>query len=190
MKLFLILVCVAALLSGCGSGKSSENAVKPLALMPRAESEPEWAIRVVNRFLRPLNNDLRVVNGLHDPTVVVYITNQNKTTLSVVDKGLADLEQCRNKLLVIGPPPPQSGPFERVYKEFKAACTGYVPIAKTLRKAVLFWSSGRADVIPRGYPTLRSTAHVANVAGDHYAAGIRIAQGLPEFRRAGLKPSV
>lgn len=190
MKLFLLLACVAALLSGCGSGKSSENPVKPLVLMPRAESEAEWAIRVVNRFLRPLNNDLRVVNALHDPTVAVYITNQNKTTLSVVDKGLTDLAQCRNKLLVIGPPPPQSGPFERVYKDFNAACTGYVPTAKTLQNAVLFWSSGREDVIPRGFRTLKSTARVLNAAGDHYKAGIRIAQGLPEFRRAGLKPSV
>jgi hypothetical protein len=189
MKRFLIPLCAVALLAGCGSSKSSTTA-KPPTILPPAESEAQWAQRVVDRFLRPLNKDLRIVNSLSDPTVIVYITSQNPTTLSVVRQGLADLAQCQNKLLIIGPPPAQSGPFERVHKEFKAACSGYVETARRLQQAVFYWSSGRNDVIPRGFAIKRSAARLANAAGAHYTAGIKIAQGLPEFRRAGLKPSV
>ena len=189
MKHVLILCCAVALLTACGSSGSSNTVAGGPTILPPAESEQQWAQRIVDRFLRPLNTDLRVVNGLRDPQIVIYISNQNPTTLRIVRRALKDLERCQIKLVSIGPPPPQSGPFQRVNAKFKAACAKYVPVARTLQRAVVFWSSGRTDVIPRGFTLFRSTTRDANSAGAQYVAGIRIAQNLPEFRRAGLKPS-
>lgn len=189
MTRFSIILCAVALLAGCGSSNSSKGAANTPTMLPRAASKQEWAQRIVDRFLRPLNTDLKVVNGLRDPQVVIYISSQNPTTLRVIRRGLNDLEQCPNKLLSIGPPPPQSGPFERVYAKFRGACAKYVPVARTLKQAVVFWSSGRTDVMPRGFKLFRSAGPDANAAAAQYVAGIRIAQNLPEFRRAGLQPS-
>jgi hypothetical protein len=188
MKRFSILLCAVVVLAGCGSGNKNASPPPP-TILPPAESEQEWAQRIVDGFLRPLNKDLTVVNGLRDTTSIIYLGNQNKTTLRVVGHALDDLEQCQNKLLAIGPPPPQSGRFERVNAKFKAACAGYVPTARKLKQAVLYWSSGRTDVMPKGFAIYRSAAKVANTAGANYLAGVRIAQKLPEFRRAGLQPS-
>jgi hypothetical protein len=188
MTRLALLLCAVALLAGCGSSSKGASPPAP-TILPPAESEQEWAQRIVDGFLRPLNKDLQVVNGLGDPQVIIYLGNQNPTTLKVVGRALDDLEQCSNKLRSIGPPPPQSGPFERVNAKFKAACVDYVPTATKLKKAVVYWSSGRSDVMPQGFQIYRSTARVANAAGAKYVAGIRIAQALPEFRRAGLQPS-
>jgi len=189
MKRFSILLCAAvAMLAGCGSG-SKQSSSPPVTILAPADSEQEWAFRVVDLVLRPLNKDLQVVNGLRDPNTVIYLSSGNKSTKNIVDKALDDLAQCQNKLRSIGPPPPQSGPFERVNARFNAACAKYVPTAKTLKKAVFYWSSGRSDVVAQGFTVFRSTIKEANAAGAQYLAGVRIAQNLPEFRRAGLKPS-
>jgi hypothetical protein len=188
MKRFWILLCAVALLAGCGSG-SKQSAPTMVTVLAPADSEQEWAFRVVDRVLRPLNKDLQIVNGLSNPQTVIYLGSGNKTTLNVVNKALDDLAQCQNKLRSIGPPPPQSGPFERVNTHFQKACAKYVSAAKTLKKAVFYWSSGRTDVTAQGFRIYRSAAPAANAAGAQYLAGIRIAQTLPEFRRAGLKPS-
>jgi hypothetical protein len=188
MRRFSFVLCAAALVAGCGSGSKQASAPSVTILAP-ADSEQQWAFRVVDLFLRPVNKDLQVVNGLRDPSTVIYLSSGNKTTLNVVNKALDDLAQCQNKLRSIGAPPPQSGPFERVNTRFKSACARYVPTAKTLKKAVFYWSSGRSDVIARGFTLFRSTSKAANSAAAQYVAGIRIAQDLPEFRRAGLKPS-
>jgi hypothetical protein len=189
MRRFSLLLCVlVALLAGCGSS-SKQAAPPPPTILPPADSEQQWAARVVDLFLRPMNKDLQVVNGLRDPNVVIYLSSGNKTTTTVVNKALEDLGQCQNKLRSIGPPPPRSGRFEKVNAHFKAACADYVPTAKTLKRAVFYWSSGRSDVISQGFGIFRSTTKRANAAGAQYIAGVRIAQDLPEFRRAGLKPS-
>jgi hypothetical protein len=190
MGRFSLLLCVlVALLAGCGSSSKQSSSPPPPTILPPADSEQQWASRVVDLFLRPLNKDLQVVNGLRDPNVVIYLSSGNKTTTKVVNNALDDLQQCQNKLRAIGPPPPQSGRFQKVNNHFKAACANYVPTAKTLKKAVFYWSSGRSDVISQGFKIFRSTIKDANAAGNQYVAGIRIAQDLPEFRRAGLKPS-
>jgi hypothetical protein len=187
MKRFGIVLCAAALLAGCGS--SSKQSAPAVTILAPAESEQEWAYRVVDLVLRPLNKDLTVVNGLSSPQTVIYLGSGNKTTLKVVNNALDDLAQCQNKLRRIGPPPPQSGPFERVNKHLKAACTKYVPTAATLKKAVFYWSSGRSDVTAQGFGIYRSAARDANAAGASYLKAIKIAQNLPEFRRAGLERS-
>lgn len=189
MKLFAILVCAGvAVLAGCGSG-SKQPSSPPVTILAPADSEQEWAFRIVNLFLRPLNKDLQVVNGLRDPNVVIYLSSGTGTTWKIVNKALDDLARCTTKLRTIGAPPPMSGPFERVNARFRAACSSYVSTAQTLKRAVFYWSSGRSDVIARGFTIFRSSAKAANAAAAQYLAGIKIAQNLPEFRRAGLKPS-
>jgi hypothetical protein len=188
MKRFWILLCAVALLAGCGSG-SKQSAPTMVTVLAPADSEQEWAYRVVDLVLRPLNKDLQVVNGLSSPQTVIYLGSGNKTTLKVVNNALDDLAQCQNKLRRIGPPPPQSGPFEQVNKHLNAACAKYVPTAATLKKAVFYWSSGRSDVTAQGFGIYRSAARNANAAGAQYLKAIKVAQNLPEFRRAGLQPS-
>jgi hypothetical protein len=189
MKRFSLLLCaLVALLAGCGSN-SKQSAPPAVTVLAPADSEQEWAFRIVDLFLRPVNKDLQIVNGLSNPQTVIYLGSGNKATLNVVNKALDDLAQCQNKLRRLGPPPPQSGPFERVNEHLKAACANYVPAAAKLKKAVFYWSSGRTDVTAQGFQIYRSAARGANAAGAEYLKAIKIAQNLPEFRRAGLQPS-
>mgnify|MGYP003296375763 CR=1 FL=1 len=51
-------------------------------------------------------------------------------------------------------------------------------------------ASGRSDVMAEGTKLVRSVKDASGRAADNFANGVRIAQTLPEFRRAGLKPSV
>jgi len=191
MKRIVLLLCAAAFLAGCGSSNNSSTRVASVpTVLPQARTPDEWAKRVVDRFLRPLNRDLRIVNGLNNPTVLVYLTNQNPTTVRIARTRLADLAQCTNKLVAIGPPPPGRPALARVNTSFRKACTNYVRLASTLQKATLFLTSGRSDVIARGQKILRSANAPGNAAARDYVAGIKVAQRLPEFRRAGLRPSI
>jgi hypothetical protein len=51
-------------------------------------------------------------------------------------------------------------------------------------------SSGRTDVIAQGRKILREARPLNNTAAEQFAAAVRSAQVLPEFRRVGLQPSV
>jgi hypothetical protein len=192
MKRLLFFLCTIALVAtACGSSKKSAESTSPLPrVLPAAQTPDEWALRIVNSLLRPLNRDLQVVNGFNDPNVMVYIANKNPTTLRIIRTRLTDLSQCSNKLIAIGPPPPGRKPLARVNSMFQKACTSYVDLAGRLQKATLFISSGRTDVIKEGRKILREARPTNNAAGARFAAAIKLAQGLPEFRRAGLKPSV
>jgi hypothetical protein len=192
MKRLLLLLCTIALVAtACGSSKKSAESTTPLPrVLPPAQTPDEWAARIVDGLLRPLNQDLRVVNGFNDPNVMVYIANKNPTTLSIIRKRLGDLAQCSNKLIAIGPPPPGRKRLVRVNSALQKACTSYVDLAARLQKATLFISSGRTDVIKEGRTVLREARPTNNAAGARFAAAIKLAQALPEFRRAGLQPSV
>jgi hypothetical protein len=192
MRRLLLLLCTTALVvTACGSSKKSAEPTTSLPrLLPAAQTPDEWAQRVVNGLLRPLNQDLQVVNGFNDPNVMVYIANKNQTTLRVIRTRLGDLAQCSNKLIAIGPPPPGRKPLAPVNSALQKACTTYVDLAQRLQKATLFISSGRSDVINEGRKVLREARPTNNAAGARFAAAIKLAQKLPEFRRAGLEPSV
>lgn len=189
MKGALLLVFLVALLAACGSSKKDAQPAPSPIILPQAQTKDEWARRIVNLLLRPLNRDLQVVNGLSNPNILLYIINQNKTTLTVLNRRLGDLAQCSDKLVSIGPPPPASGPLQRANTKFEAACKNYGDLAKRLQKVVLFLSSGRSDVVAEGRKLLRSSAPTANAAAGTYCAAIRIAQSQPEFKRAGLQTS-
>jgi hypothetical protein len=188
--LVLLLLTSALALTACGSSnKSTETSTLPTVL-PTAATPNEWAKRVVDRLLRPLNRDLQIVNGFNDPNVLVYIANQNPTTLRIVKSRLSDLAQCSSKLVTIGPPPPSRPPLKRVDSQMRKACASYVQLAADLQKATLYLSSGRSDVIAQGRKVLRDSRTTNNTAAQQFALALRSAQALPEFRRAGLQPSV
>jgi hypothetical protein len=189
MKRALFLVVLAALLAACDSSDKSSQATPPPNVLPQAKTKDEWALRVVNRLMRPLNKDLQIVNGMNDPNILLFIINQNKATLTIVNQRLRDLGKCSNRLVTIGPPPPGSRPLERANTKLHGACVKYVQLAHMLQKATLFLSSGRRDVIAQGRKLLRSARPTANAAGSTYCTAIQIAQKQPAFRRAGLRPS-
>jgi hypothetical protein len=186
----LLMLVVAVVATGCGSSKKQAGPPPPTNILPQAKTPDEWAKRIVDLFLRPLNQDLRVVNGLNTPDIIIEVTNQNATTLAILKRRLGDLAQCSNKLVSIGPPPAGRAPLTKVSANLRAACRSYVPAAQLLQKSTLFMSSGRADVIRQGRKLLLNARPPLNVAAMRFVAAIRAAQTLPEFRRAGLKPSV
>jgi hypothetical protein len=191
MKLFLalLLLLTALALTACGSSKKAAQTTVPHVL-PAATTPDEWAKRVVDMLLRPLNRDLQIVNGFNSPQVMIYIADQNPTTLRIIRNRLNDLSQCSNKLVTIGPPPATRRQLARINSQLQKACTTYIQLAGQLQKATLQLSSGRSDVIALGRKTLLSARPTNNTAADQFAAAIKAAQVLPEFRRAGLQPSV
>ena len=187
----VLLVLVSALaLTACGSSNKSAQTTSLPNVLPAATTPDEWAQRVVNTLLRPLNRDLQVVNGFNDPNVLVYIANQNPSTLRIINSRLNDLSKCSSRLVTIGPPPQSRRPLRRVNTQLQKACASYVQLAPQLKKATLYLSSGRTDVIANGRKILREARPLNNAAAAQFAAAIRSAQVLPEFRRAGLQPSV
>jgi hypothetical protein len=188
--LALLLLVGALVLTACGSSNKSAQTTSLPTVLPTATTPDEWAKRVVNTLLRPLNRDLQVVNGFNDPNVLVYIANQNPTTLRIIKNRLGDLSKCSDKLVTIGPPPQSRKPLRRVNTQLEKACATYVQLAPQLQKATLYIGSGRTDVIARGRKILRDARPLNNTAAEQFAAAIKSAQVLPEFRRAGLQPSV
>lgn len=192
MRTILVLLLLAAtlVLTACGSSHKSAQTTTLPTVLPAATTPDQWAQRVVNRLFRPLNRDLQVVNSFNDPNVLVYIADQNPSTIRVIDNRLRDLAQCSNRLVTIGPPPQSRRPLHGVNTQLQKACATYVQLAAKLQKATLFMSSGRADVAAEGRTLLRQSRPTNNAAAQQYVTAIRLAQVLPEFRRAGLQPSV
>jgi hypothetical protein len=184
--LFLVLVVVAA---GCGSNKKESATTLPHVL-PTAKTPDEWATRVVNRFLRPLNQDLQVVSNFNNPQIRLFIASGNPTTLRIIDTRMRDLQRCNAKLVTIGPPPANQPKLTNVSFHFRRACPDYEQVAAKLLEATKFFGSGRSDVITRGEDVARSARAASGRAANEFAAGVKIAQTLPEFQRAGLKPSL
>jgi uncharacterized lipoprotein YmbA len=189
-SLVLLLLVSTVALTACGSSNKSARTTSLPNVLPAATTPDEWAHRVVNMLLRPLNRDLQVVNGFNDPNILLYIANQNPTTLRIINSRLNDLARCSSRLVTIGPPPQSRTPLHRVNAQLQKACASYVQLAPQLKKATLYISSGRTDVIANGRKILREARPLNNTAGAQFAAAIRSAQVLPEFRRAGLQPSV
>ena len=85
------LLATTLLAGGCGSSSSKDATTTAPKVLPQAASADEWASRVVNRVLRPLNKDLVVVSNFNTPTVRVYIASKNQQTLDIINKRLGDL---------------------------------------------------------------------------------------------------
>ena len=189
MARILILVAAAAILAGCDSGKKADTTTAPPSVLPAAQNPDQWALRIVSLVLRPLNRDLVVVNGFNDQNIFLYIVNRNPTTLRIIRTRLGDLSRCSQKLVAIGPPPRSRPQLAPVAADLRRACAHWVDMAAVLKKATLFISSGRSDVIAEGRKLLRGLRPESEAAGTAFRSFLRRAQRLPEFRRAGLQPS-
>jgi hypothetical protein len=144
----------------------------------------------VNIFLRPLNTDLNVVSSFNNPQIRLYIASQNPTTLGIIKRRMNDLMRCSNKLVQIGPPPGNDPKLKSIEEYFHKACDDYEVVARGLKEATPFLASGRTDVMSEGVKKVSAVKPASERAGNNFAAGVRLAQNLPEFHRAGLKPSV
>jgi hypothetical protein len=189
-RVLLLVLCAAFAGTACGSSKKASPVTTVGPVLPAARSPQEWADRIVNIFLRPIDKDLNVVTNFNNPQIQLYIASGNPTTLQIINKRMNDLKRCTAKLTQIGPPPRHRVPLKRINDHLHKACVDYEKVADTLQQATPFLASGRTDVIQEGQKRVRSAKPASGRAADNYAAAIRIAQGLPEFRRAGLKPSV
>jgi hypothetical protein len=183
------LLATTLLAGGCGSSKQAATTTAPKVL-PQAVDADEWAARVVDKVLRPVNKDLVVVSNFNTPTVRVYIASRNQQTLSVLDKRLGDLAQCSTKLEVIGPPPAGSEKLQQVNDHLKKACAAYEDVANKLLSATDLLSSGKQDDAAKGDDAIQSVRDPSAQGAKELTAGVRIAQGIAAFRRAGLQPSV
>ncbi|TMK70102.1 MAG: hypothetical protein E6G50_09885 [Actinobacteria bacterium] len=191
-RALLVLLLVALVLTGCGgSKKGAATSTIPIGpVLPAAMTRQEWADRIVNIFLRPLNADLNVLTSFNNPQIQLYIASQNPTTLRIIKNRMNDLLRCSNKLVEIGPPPGSDSKLRSIDEKLHKACDNYVIVAAAVQKATPLLASGRNDVTAEGQKRLRDVRDESGRAGNNFAAAIRIAQTLPEFRRAGLKKSV
>ena len=186
----LVLLVAVFLLAGCG-GSKKETATVPIGpVLPAASTPQEWADRIVNIFLRPLNKDLTVLTSFNNPQIRLYIASQNPTTLRIIKNRMNDLMRCSNKLVQIGPPPGNDPKLKAINEKFHKACDDYEVVAAAVQGATPLLASGRTDVIAEGEKKLRAVRDESGRAGNNVESAVRIAQGLPVFRRAGLKPSV
>jgi hypothetical protein len=191
MKRWFLLLLVVALVAGCGSSnKSADTTTSVTKVLPNAATPDEWASRVVNILLRPLNNDLRVVSGFNNPQIRLFIESANPTTLNIINKRMKNLQRCTAKLDQIGPPPKGDARLQTINAKLHSACADYVTVANVLLKATPFLSSGRTDVIAKGTDMVVSVRDDSGRAANNLATAVRVAQDIPAFRRAGLKPSI
>lgn len=186
-RLFVLLLSVALLSVGCGSDKKESGP----AILPRAETAAEWAIRVVDGLMRPTNRDIEVLTTLNNPQTKVLIEQGNETTLNVLNTRMNDLGKCSDRLVTIGPPPPTGDlihRLRRVHGALRRACVHYVKVSETVLVAVKLLSSGRTDVIERGEDKLREAGPDAVAGAKAYDQAFKIALTIPEFQLHGVRP--
>ena len=180
----LLLVSCALVATACGSDKESSS-------LPEAATTTEWAQRIVNRLLRPMNRDLETLATLNNVQTKLYIQQGNEDTLDVLDERMTDLGRCTERLDTIGPPPPTDeriAELKRIEAAFRQACRHYVKVSELVLVAVELLSSGRSDVIPRGEAKLREAVPEATAGAAAYDRAFKLAQKISEFQLQGLTP--
>ena len=190
MRFIALLFLLALLGAGCGS--KDESSTPPPTILPDSKTPDEWAGRIVNRLMRPMNRDLQVLSNLNSPQIRIYIESENPTTLDVINKRMTDLGKCSDRLITIGPPPSDAvdvRQLKRVDAALHRACPHYVKVSAVVLEAVEFMSSGREDVVKRGEKKLEEAGPESQAAAKAYEEAIRVAQTLDEFKLHGLKPS-
>ena len=193
MKLFVLiaLVVTALLVAGCGSKSKSASPATTVPNVPQAaQTSDQWAHRVVDWFLRPLNPELVVVGSFSSPQVRLYIETQNQQALQTIDKRMTDLQRCGDHLTRVGPPPGDDQQLLKIQGHFRQACTVYAKLAATLARAAKLMSSGKQDQVSKGEQSLSGIGDDTRRAAVELTAGVKLAQSRGDFRRAGLKPSV
>jgi len=148
MKFIALLFCLALLAAGCGS--DDKSSAPPPTILPNAATPDEWAGRIVNRLMRPMNKNLQVLGTLNNPQIKIYIEQENPATLRILKNRMTDLGKCSDRLLTIGPPPADANNIKQLRQVDAAlhrACPHYVKVSETVLKAVEMLSSGRAGVV-------------------------------------------
>jgi len=192
MKLSVLIALLLATLvvAGCGSKKSAAPTTTVPNVPPAAATSDQWASRVVDWFLRPLSPDLLVIGNFANSQVRFYIETQNQQALQTIYARMNDLQRCDDHLTRVGPPPGNDQQLKKIDSHFRRACTVYAQIGATLARATRLLSSGKQDQVAKGQEALRGIGATTRSAAVELTAGIKLAQGRGDFRRAGLKPSV
>ncbi|MEN3311081.1 MAG: hypothetical protein V7645_410 [Actinomycetota bacterium] len=193
MKLSVLigLLLTTLLLAGCGSKKSATPTTTTVPNVPAAaQTSDQWASRVVDWFLRPLSPDLLVVGNFANSQVRFYIETQNQEALQTIYARMNDLQRCDDHLTRVGPPPGKDQQLKQIDNHFHKACAAYARIGATLTHATRLLSSGKQEQVAQGEESLRGIGATTRSAALELTAGVKLAQGRGDFRRAGLKPSV
>jgi hypothetical protein len=193
MKLSVLigLLLTTLLLAGCGSKKSATPTTTTVPNVPaEAQTSDQWASRVVDWFLRPLSPDLLVVGNFANSQVRFYIETQNQEALQTIYARMNDLQRCDDHLTRVGPPPGNDQQLQQIDNHFHKACAAYARIGATLTHATRLLSSGKQEQVAQGEESLRGIGATTRSAALELTAGVKLAQGRGDFRRAGLKPSV
>ena len=191
LRVLIVLLLVATLAAGCGSkSKSASTTTTVSNLPPAAQTSDQWASRVVDWFLRPLNPDLAVVGNFDNSQVRLYIETQNQQTLNTIYARMSDLQRCDDHLARVGPPPGDDQQLKAIDGHFRQACAAYAHVGATLTRATRLLSSGKQDQVAKGEQALRGIGAITRKGAVELTAGVKLAQQRGEFRRAGLKPSV
>ena len=191
LRVLIVLLLATTLVAGCGSKrKSTAPTTTASNLPPAAQTSDQWARRVVDWFLRPLNPDLAVVGNFANSQVRFYIETQNQQALNTIYARMSDLQRCDDHLLRVGPPPGDDQQLKAIDSHFHQACAAYAKVGATLSKATRLLSSGKQDQVAQGEQTLNGIGKTTRKAAVELTAGVKLAQQRGEFRRAGLKPSV
>ncbi len=191
LRVLIALLLAATLVAGCGSkGKSASTTTTVSNLPPAAQTSDQWASRVVDWFLRPLNPDLAVVGNFDNSQVRLYIETQNQQTLNTIYARMSDLQRCDDHLARVGPPPGDDQQLKAIDSHFRQACAAYAKVGATLTRATRLLSSGKQDQVAKGEQALNGIGATTRKAAVELTGGVKLAQQRGEFRRAGLKPSV
>jgi len=189
-SVLIALLLTTLVVAGCGSKKSATPTTTVPNVPPAAATSDQWASRVVDWFLRPLSPDLLVVGNFANSQVRFYIETQNQQALQTIYARMNDLQRCDDHLTRVGPPPGDDQQLKKIDSHFRQACTVYAKIGATPSRATRLLSSGKQDQVAKGQEALRGIGATTRSAAVELTAGIKIAQGRGDFRRAGLKPSV
>jgi len=191
LRVLIVLLLVATLGAGCGSKSKSASTTTTASNLPAAaQTSDQWASRVVDWFLRPLNPDLAVVGNFANSQVRFYIETQNQQALNTIYARMSDLQRCGDHLARVGPPPGDDQQLKAIDGHFHQACTAYAKVGATLTQATRLLSSGKQDQVAKGERALRGIGATTRKGAIELTAGVKLAQQRGEFRRAGLKPSV
>ncbi len=191
LRALTVLLLATTLVAGCGSKSKSAPPTTTVPNVPQpAQTSDQWAHRVVDWFLRPLSSDLVVVGNYANPQVRLYIETGNQQALQTIYVRMNDLQRCDDHLTRVGPPPGNDQQLTQIDRHFHQACAAYVKVGATLTRATRLLSSGKQDKIAQGEQALNGIGKTTRSAAVELTAGVKIAQGRGDFRRAGLKPSV
>ncbi len=190
LSVLVALLLTTLVVAGCGSKKSTTPTTTVPNVPPAAATSDQWASRVVDWFLRPLSPDLLVVGNFANSQVRFYIETQNQQALRTIYARMNDLQRCDDHLTRVGPPPGNDQQLKKIDNHFRQACAVYTKIGATLARATRLLSSGKQDQVAKGEEALRGIGATTRSAAVELTAGIKLAQGRGDFRRAGLKPSV